>query len=348
MDHDMPLAVEAPVSVWTFLNVPLRHRVAMLVLPLAFAAFGASMALTSPRKYVASASFAPEEVSGGSSALGQLAAQLGVGSASSSAGSPTFYADLLKTRGILKRVVSAPYNVTQGRVFSGNLIEFYDLSSPDSAAAIRSAVLALLGDLTVSTDRTTNVVRAEVRTVNPGISLQIVNRLLESVNEYNAERRRARVTAELDFVEQQLAHAEGALATAERRLADFQRRNRQIMHSPDLLAEETALQRRVAQRQEVFMGLAQGHEASKIEAARSSPFITIIDRPEGFVEAVSKGTLRNTLLGALVGFFFAIIYAFLAEYFAAARRTASPDYREFNELIRRPTLRPPKSAASRT
>ena len=324
---------EKVISVWTYFNVLLRHRVAIIALPLLLAALAAGMALSSPRKYVASASFAPEEPGAGASMLGQLAAQFGVGAAANAVGSPAFYADLLKRRDILRGVVTAKYESDRPGRFSGSLVEFYDLEEPDSAAALRKAVRQLLSDLSVRTARSTDIVELAVKSTRPEISLQIVNRFLQLVNDYNTERRRAKASAELDFVGQQLSQAEASLNAAEQALAAFYGRNRQIANSPDLRVEESRLQLHVSQRQQVYLGLAQGREASRIEAARSAPFITIVERPEGFVEAASRGTVRRTLLGALVGLFFAVIYAFFAEYLATARRSADADYREFSDLV---------------
>ena len=50
-----------PATIWTYLAVLLRHRVALVMLPLALAAVAFIGAVTSRRLYVASASFAPEE-----------------------------------------------------------------------------------------------------------------------------------------------------------------------------------------------------------------------------------------------------------------------------------------------
>lgn len=325
---------EQIVSIWTYLNVLLRHKVALVGLPLALGLLGAGMALSEPRRHLATASFAPEEPGAGASALGQLAAQFGVGAPANAVGSPAFYADLLKRREILKRVATTKYQFESPEKFSGTLVDFYKIAEPDSAAAVRQAVRRLEGDVAVRTARSTDVVQIEVKSTNPEIALQITNRLLQLVDEYNAERRRAKASAELDFVEQQLSDAEASLNAAEQALVAFYARNRQISNSPDLRAEESRLQRRVSQRQQVYLGLAQGREASKIEAARSAPFITIIERPDGFVEPAPRGTMRRTLLGVLVGLFFAVTWAFVVDYLGAARRSADPDYREFSRLLR--------------
>ncbi|MFI5398665.1 MAG: GNVR domain-containing protein [Candidatus Binatia bacterium] len=196
------------------------------------------------------------------------------------------------------------------------------------------AVKTLRGLLTVRTDRVTGVVRFDVHTRDRDLSLGIADRLLELINDYNLRRRQSQARAEREFVEQRLALAQSALTTGEAALSDFSRRNRRFADSPELVAEEARLQRQVSLRQQLYVTLAQSYEAAKIEEVRNTAVITIVDRPAGFVEPMSRGAVRNTTLALLVGGFVAVALALVSENLTSAQERGSQDFLEFVAIWR--------------
>jgi uncharacterized protein involved in exopolysaccharide biosynthesis len=99
-------------------------------------------------------------------------------------------------------------------------------------------------------------------------------------------------------------------------------------------ADEQRLQRQVSLRQQVYLSLAQNYEAAKIEEVRNTPVITMVDRPEGFVEPKARGTVGKTILALFAGVFVAVGIAFSQEYLDRQRRDGYVGYQEFVVLRR--------------
>jgi len=261
--------------------------------------------------------------------LGQLASQFGLTLPTARARSPQFYADLLKSRDVLREVSTTTYLVSGDDPFRGDLIAYLTIRERDREAAIALAVKALRRIVTVNTDRVTGLVLFQVDTKSRELSLQIANRLLELVTDYNLRRRQTQARAERVFVEQRMAEVKSDLTGAEQALADFLARNRRISDSPQLAADEQRLQRQVNLRQQVYLSLAQNYEAAKIEEVRNTPVITVVDRPEGFVEPKARGTVNKVILALFAGVFLAVGIAFVQDYLAGQRRDGYVGYQEF-------------------
>lgn len=321
------------VSLWTYLTVLLRRRYLVALLPVALAAVVGISSLLSPRQYTASASFIPQESGATQSSLSQLASQFGLSVARPSAGSPQFYADLLQTRDLLSDVASTRYSLTGDRAFTGDLIDYLKIRTRNREMSVALAVSALREMISVQTDRVTGVISFEVNTRDAGLSLQIADRLLALLNDYNLRRRQTQARAEREFVEQRLAQAKDSLAAAEQVLSGFLSRNRRVGDSPQLMAEQQRLERQVALQQQIFLSLAQSYEAAKIEEVRNTPVITVVDRPEGFVEPRARGTVRKVILALFSGLVLAIAAAFFLDYLARQRRYGSEGYGEFVTML---------------
>ena len=87
-------------------------------------------------------------------------------------------------------------------------------------------------------------------------------------------------------------------------------------------------------RQQVYVSLAQSHEAAKVEEVRSTAVITVIERPQGFVEPEPRGTIRKVIVGMFLSGFLAFGIAFGSEYARRAREAGPADFQEFLALSR--------------
>ena len=318
------------ISIWTYVNIALRRRYLILLISLGGAALVATSTLLSPRQYVASASFLPQErTTQQAGGLGQLAAQFGIAAPQAEMNSPQFYADLLKSREILRDVVEGQYDMGDSR---GDLVAYFRLSY-DRETSVARAVQKLSDITTVAPDRN-GVVRVAVETTIPELSLQLINRSLQMLNDYNLERRQSQARAEREFVERRLGLAKDSLTASEDALLEFYKRNRSLGDSPELVAESQRLQRKVTFEQQLYLTLAQSHESAKLEEVRNTPVITVVERPEGFVLPQARHTIRKTIVAFLLSSFMALAVALLSESWRGVRRSASSDYQEFQTLYR--------------
>ncbi|MGQ0639621.1 MAG: Wzz/FepE/Etk N-terminal domain-containing protein [Gemmatimonadaceae bacterium] len=328
---DSPQEVE--ISLWSFGSALLRYRRWIVLLAVAFGVVAGLSALTAPRQYTASAKFAPQERSTSESSLGTLASQLGVGISRSTTNSPQFYSDLLVSREVLRDVVRAEYTVPGDKPFRGDLVAWFAITGADSADETSRAVTSVRGLINSLADRN-GVVSVEFHSGSPALSLQIVNRLLLLVNEFNLSRRQSQARAERAFVEQQVDIARKELKAAEDALVAFFERNR-VIQSPTAQAISQRLQREVSVRQQLFLSLSQSYESAKIEEVRNTPVVTVLERPEGFVRKEPRRVVQKAVLASLLGVVIAVLLAFVWEFGGRkSRDTSGGAYNEFSALRR--------------
>jgi len=162
------------------------------------------------------------------------------------------------------------------------------------------------------------VVRIEVRTHNRQLSALVARRLLELVNDFNLRRRQTQAGAEREFDLRRARAALDSLRASEAALADFRAGNIDFSRSPRLGTREVELERRVSLAQQIYTTVAQRYELASIEAVRNTPVVTVLDAPEGLVEARPRYTAAIALGAYLAGLGLAV---------AIALGTARPGFR---------------------
>ncbi|MDB4916764.1 MAG: lipopolysaccharide biosynthesis protein [Gemmatimonadetes bacterium] len=310
---------EGAASLRVYVAALRKHARLVVVLPiiLGFAALGGS--LLRSRMYVAKAAFLasePQSLSGSLGALSSVASQLGIPAlsavASSSAGLSTqFYGDLLTSNELLHAVVLARYDASAealngGKPFAGRLVDYMHAGGKTATDSELDAMTRFShNNLSVTVDRTTGIVRLQVKTTNRKLSALVTRKLLDLVNEFNLRRRQTQAGAEREFDARRARAALDSLHVAEGMLADFRATNIDFSRSPRLATRETELIRRVAFAQTIYTTVAQRYEMANIEAVRNTPVITVLDGPEGLVEAQP----RHTALIATGAFLFGLVLA---------------------------------------
>ncbi|AHG88394.1 lipopolysaccharide biosynthesis protein [Gemmatirosa kalamazoonensis] len=304
-----------PDALGPYLDALRRRWRLLAVVPAALALVAGALSMMRPRLYAAHAAFLASEPSPGSSALGSLgavASQLGIpalaaaasGSASLSA---QFYGDLLTSNALLHEAVVTRYDASApgehgGRAFRGTLLDYLDPGGKTETDRELEAMRGLAKKiLTVTVDRPTGVVRLEVRTRNRQLSALLARRLLDLVNEFNLRRRQTQAGAEREFDARRAGAALDTLRAAESALAEFRTGNIDFSRSPRLAARETELERRVSLAQQIYTTIAQRYEVASIEAVRNTPVVTVLDAPEGLVEARPRHTAAIALGAFVVG-----------------------------------------------
>jgi tyrosine-protein kinase Etk/Wzc len=344
-------APEQEVSFLAIANVLLRHRQLVLGSGLLVFALVVGITLLLPRSYTSRSSFMPQTRTQ-AGALTGLAAQFGLSlplSAGDGGQSPAFYADLVKSRSILGGVVDSQfeYQSDQGPV-KGTLVEFYKSKGKTPALQRDAAIRKLEEDVEASTVQKTGVVDLAVTVRQPALALQINQRLLDLINQFNLRTRQSQAAQERRFTERRLAEVRQDLRAAEDRLQQFLQRNRDIRNSPDLTFQADRLQREVTMQQQVFTTLAQAYEQAKIEEVRDTPVITVVERPEVPVRPDRRGLIGKGLLGLLLGLLLGSGLAFAKSFAANSDRLASSEAAEFAVLRRQAAgelLRPWKPLA---
>lgn len=327
-------------------NSLLRSRglIALLIVPVLVAVLVVTMAR--PRTYTSSAAFMPQSrrASGG---LSSLAAQLGVGAALGGEGeSPAFFADLVKTRELLRGVAQTRFKSGSSE---GTLTELTAVDGATLAIREDAVIRRLQRDVTATVVQKSGVVRLSARASQPELAEQIIGRLLALVNEFNVKTRQSRASAERQFTSSRLAEVRVDLRNAEDELQRFLQRNREFRNSPHLVFQQERLTRNVAQQQQLFSTLSEAHEQAKIEEVRDTPVITIVERAEVPLQPDSRGLARNLLLALLASGIVAVLVAVARDASRGAFRSDRDEIAELSRLRRQALgdLRHPLSALQR-
>jgi uncharacterized protein involved in exopolysaccharide biosynthesis len=311
----------------SYLGILRRHPRLLVGLPLALGLVAMGTSLAVPRTYAAEAAFLasePSSLSGSLGALSSVASQLGIPAlsavASGSAGLSTqFYGDLLTSNTCVRAIVTERFDARDnvengGKPFAGTLVEYIDPDGKTPTDRLLAAMKVFRTRiLVVNVDRPTGIVRLQVRTKNRQLSALVARRLLDRVNEFNLQRRQTQAGAEREFDARRARAALDSLHVAETALADFRTTNIDFSRSPRLAARETELQRRVTLAQQIYTTIAQRYEIANIEAVRNTPVITVLDAPEGLVEARPRYTLAKMAAAFLVGLLVAGVIALRME-----------------------------------
>jgi uncharacterized protein involved in exopolysaccharide biosynthesis len=330
-------ALVDPDSPELYLSALRRHVRLLIALPLLFAAAAGALSLLRARTYLARAAFIASEPASASSSLGALssvASQLGIPAlsavaSSTASGSAQFYGDLLTSSAILDALVKTKYNASAsaeygGNPFNGTLVDYYHVTANSETDALLDVMKRVAKSmLVVTVDRPTGIVRVSVRTKNRLLSALVARRLLDLVNDFNLRRRQTQAGAEREFDARRTQAAIDSLRAAEATLADFRANNIDFSRSPRLGTREAELQRRVSLAQQIYTTIAQRYEIANIEAVRNTPVVTVLDSPEGLVEAQPRYTVVIAIGALVAGLVVATIIALSVERASVLRAIAA-------------------------
>ncbi len=325
------------VSLVELVNVLLRRRRLIILLPLAMALVVGIFSVMQPRSYAAGAVFLPEGSSNRqNSGAASLAQQFGISLGGQEVGhSLEFYAELLRGRTLLRGLVESEFVVRDpagGPDRRQTLIDYYEAEPNGIVPAWQSAIEQLRSQLAVQTDGRTGSVSFTFQDTDPALAEQVATRLIELLNEFNVETRQSQASEEGRFVSERLDEATNELMAAEEDLKQFLRNNRSFANSPELQFEHDRLQRMVALRQEVVSSLSQSLERARIDAVRDTPVLTIVAPPEDSARPQPRGTVLRALVAFVAGVVIACILALLRELGRRMRAELPDQYEEFAAL----------------
>jgi uncharacterized protein involved in exopolysaccharide biosynthesis len=335
--------------------IGLRHWRVMAGVPLVAMILVLTVALLRPRQYSSTILFMPEmSTVATKSELAGIAAQFGIGPSAGDLGqSPAFYRDLVLSDGVLRKVVSVKYKTNQSD--SVPLLDILDIDDESTPAQRLELGVRRLRDkhLSVSINDATGVIEARATTRWAEVSMQVLVHLIGRVNEFNLGRIRASADARRQFAEERLNAAKEELKMAEDQLQAFLQRNRVYSTDPQLRFQQDRLQREVDTRHQVVNTLAQSYEQARIDVARDTPVVTVVEAPRVATVADRRGLVAKLLIAGLLGLIAAFLVALWQEWVRSLRESRSQEYWEFSEaflkakaqLMRWRTRLPPSGAA---
>lgn len=321
------------LSVGAVLAALLRARWLIVGITAAGIAFALFSALTRKPSYTAEFSFIPQLAQDqGRSGLASIAGQFGinVGGLAGGAPPPQLYADLLETRAVLGAVATDTVTGAKGERLTIPQFLMIEGSSPE---LVLEQSIRKLRDAVVSTSvaaRTTNAVVVRARTGSPRASLEIAERLLRGLNDFNRQTRQSQAREERRFALERLNTVRRSLSAVEDSLHRFLQGNRQFGSASALRFEQDRLESEVTLQRDLVRGLSQQAEEASLREVRDTPVITLIERPTLPVIRDSMGRVRTLFMWTLGSFFFAVTLVLAREGWRRQRSTEArdPGYQE--------------------
>ncbi len=266
------------------------------------------------REYTSSASFVPQ-ASDKSSALSGLAAQFGVSAGGPDATeSPAFYVDLLTTREILTTVLEASYPITTDRgATMVKLINALDVNESTPGRRLDKAIEKITKRMQVTQKARTGVVSLSLRLNDPQLVQEVVRRLMDEVGRFSATKRNAKAAAEAKFTERRMLELRNQLRDAEDQLQAFLQQNRDYRNSPELTFRHDRLQNEVDFMRTILTGVSQANERARMDEARDTPVIMVIESPSLPPKPDSRGIARFGIVAIIVGGLLGIVIGLVAD-----------------------------------
>lgn len=312
----------------------LRARWRIVRWTMAGAVLAALTVVGNPSLYRASASFAPQGGDAGRSGLANIAGQFGVALPSSGqALSPEYYARLLRSRTLLRRIVRDTFVVAELGNRRVPFVTLFKLNTLDPLRREDDGVLLLQQLVSASVVKTTGIVELSAATRWRSVSLAITDSLVAGVNDFNQRSRQEQASNERRFVEGRLAIANTELRRSEDRLESFLQANRQFNSSPELVLQRDRLQRDVGQRQQVYTTLAQSYEEVRVREVRDTPVITVIEPPSAPALPEPRGRSKVILLGIMLGGFLGVCLVLASDMMERRRRAGDVTASEFSNAF---------------
>jgi uncharacterized protein involved in exopolysaccharide biosynthesis len=318
------------------LGLVLKHHRLILGLMVTGLLVAVVLSVVQGPTFVAESSFRPQGRNEPATRFSGIAAQLGFALPFIAEDPLEFYVRLVRSRSVLESVAQSEFEILKEErdsiVQRGDLIAILGIEGDTRAEQLRAAVAALDDMISIQTFLDARMIALRVYSRYPDLAVQINRRIIELVNKFNIEHRRAAAEAEREFVESRYIEAGQQLAAAEKELAEFLERNRSYRSSPQLSFEAARLERQVDLRQQVYVSLAQAYEQARIAEVRNTPVIAVVDPPEGSVKPKSY-LVRNLVIGLGLAMMIILLGIAGSEYIAYVQRAVPDQYAELRQRL---------------
>jgi uncharacterized protein involved in exopolysaccharide biosynthesis len=267
------------------------------------------------------------------SRLAGLAAQFGVNVPTGQSGqSPEYYVDVLRSDGMLRRLLAAKYTTTAGA--PADLAARLVPGRAPGPERDEFAMRLFRNRVSATSGLKTGIVRLSVKLDDPEVARQVVAFAIEELNALNIQAQQSMAAQERRFTDERLALARRELRQAEDRLESFLRGNRVISGGPGLILQEERLRRDVSLRQQVMVGLSQALEQSRLEEVRNVPLLSVVEPPVRAALPDSRKLVLKALFAAIASAALALVVLLAGEWRRRFALSHPADSAEVEQLVR--------------
>ena len=326
---------EEELSIFGAVNALLRWRRLIIGLGVGGALLFGVLALLSGKVFKSSATFVPQSPEAQQSSFAMAAAsQFGFRVPTGGlAWGPSTYIRLLKSRAFLDPIARDTVTVAEENGRRAAVLDLLNVTAPTPERRLEAGIRTLSNLIVAEEDRSLGAVELSVTTAWPSVSLALVEKVLQRVNEFNLQTRRSQASPERAFAAARAAEAESSLRAAEDRLQALIQRNRSMEGSPELQFQRERLNREIALRQALYTTWMQSLEEARIREVRDTPVITVLEPARLPAVREARRTVQKAVWGGLLGGALGVLLAFLFQAVSKARGAPDERSQEFFQLI---------------
>ena len=186
----------------------------------------------------------------------------------------------------------------------GNVSEIYELNAIN---IFKSEILFFNKDIGSSVSTIT------LSIYEPLLAKQLADTVLKELEMLNRNFKSKSIREKTSFIEERISNVTNDLEKSEKKLKEFNERNRQIS-SPSLQLEQDRLEREAEVQTGIYMTLKQQLELAKIEGVQEASIVQILDRPQIPISPSNKNLKISILFSLIIGLGLGIILGFVRSY----------------------------------
>ena len=295
------------------------------------AAFKAYQYYTYVPLYPASITFSVDEDEGGSaSALTGILGQFGLGSVRPTRFNLDKIMALSKSRRVIQETLFAKVTVNGKEDFLANhLLREYKLNEADPKKKTKAFLFThdslpiftleenqklmelygfIIGPkenpkkalMTADYNEDTNIMSIDAKTTDDTLSLQLAQRMFESLSGYYVSKTIEKQLKIYNIVAAKRDSVLAALKAAEYQLASFKDTHRSLLMRTDQITE-LRLQREITALAAMYGEVLKNTEAASFSLKTKTPFIQVIDAPIPPVQPILLSLIRQLVIGLIIG-----------------------------------------------
>ena len=287
----------------------------------------------------------PPSISGGNNlgGLAGLASQFGVNiptDAQADLSSPSLLPEILNSRSFAEKILIKKFHTKE---FGKELSLLAILTHGDKPAGlgrdtlITMALLPLRKMIKFDQDPTASISVIKTTAKEPIFAKELAEATLSELEKLNRFYKNQTVNQTIGFIANRISSVENDLESLERKLKDFNEKNRQIS-SPALQLEQDRLIRDLDIQKGIYLTLKQQLELSKIEEIQERSIVQILDKPQAPFEPSNKNLKLSILMSGVLGLGLGIILGFLRSYLNRNNSDERKKLRRIKYLLKKKSI----------
>ncbi len=170
-----------------------------------------------------------------------------------------------------------------------------------------------LGELISVEEEASGLINVSVLMEEPELSADIANYIAEFVKDFILVEQHREAVKNKAFIYDQRMQAKEELALSEEELTEFRKQHPIALDTPDLQLARGRLIRNIEENQAVYITLRQQYEIAKIEEAKESLLVNILDVGEPAVENAKPRRSRIIIIGFVLSLIFSTYFIYFRE-----------------------------------